>query len=223
MAEASKIDQFWEQAVAANRAIPPEVARLVVHTLRLLAGGEAVAAGQAADSAGLSQELAQTIFQQIKAAGAAEFDEQDRVTGLNGLSIRPTRVRFTVGGKNLYAWCAMDTLGLPYLLQQTAEVESECPVTKQPVKLTVSPEKVESAQPVGVVLSVVSPGAGLPSDCNPCDLAGTDGALCRNMHFFASTAAGETWLVEHEGANIVPVEEAHTFARRLYDSLEIPD
>ena len=37
--------------------------------------------------------------------------------------------RFEVAGRTLYTWCAWDSLFLPQILGQEAEVESTCPLT----------------------------------------------------------------------------------------------
>jgi alkylmercury lyase len=60
-----------------------------------------------------------------------ELDDHGRIVALAGLSLTPTAHRFTVGGRQLYTWCAWDTLVLPGLLDQPAHVESTCPVTRR--------------------------------------------------------------------------------------------
>ncbi len=50
------------------------------------------------------------------------YDDGKRIVGWGGLSVEPTRHRFAANGRQLYAWCAFDTLFLPGLLECRAEV-----------------------------------------------------------------------------------------------------
>jgi alkylmercury lyase len=54
-----------------------------------------------------------------------ETDEQGRIVG-SGLTLRPTPHRFALDGRQLYTWCALDTLIFPVVLGQGATVESPC-------------------------------------------------------------------------------------------------
>jgi alkylmercury lyase len=49
---------------------------------------------------------------------------QAEVVAFGGLSVTATRHRFEVAGRQLYTWCAWDTLFLPALLRREAHVES---------------------------------------------------------------------------------------------------
>ena len=64
-----------------------------------------------------------------------------------GLSLRDTVHRFTVAGVRLSAWCALDTLFLPAVLDQTATIASASPVTGGQVRLTVSPREWSASAP----------------------------------------------------------------------------
>jgi alkylmercury lyase len=65
----------------------------------------------------------------LSAQASAERDDQGHLVGL-ALTLRPTSHRFTVDGRNLFAWCASDTLMLPVMLGRPALVESTCPQTR---------------------------------------------------------------------------------------------
>jgi hypothetical protein len=56
-------------------------------------------------------------------------DGRGAVVAFSGLTLRPTEHRFRTGGRELFAWCAWDTLFLPALLEQPADVRSTCPLT----------------------------------------------------------------------------------------------
>ena len=92
------------------------------------------------------------------AAGGLQLDDDGNVIGA-ALSVRPTphRLRTHMAGPDLYAWCALDTLFLPGLLDVKAEVESTCPVSGSDIHLTVTPDGVDRCDPKSAVLSVVDP------------------------------------------------------------------
>lgn len=90
---------------------------------------------------------------------AVRRDELQRIVGYWGLTIVPTRHRMRVGERDLYGWCAWDTLFLPALLGVRAEVHSICRATGAPVQLGVGPDALEAPVPTDLVLSFVLPEA----------------------------------------------------------------
>ncbi|MFB3041713.1 MAG: organomercurial lyase, partial [Candidatus Poribacteria bacterium] len=85
---------------------------------------------------------------------AAEYDDDGNIVGIFGLSQKKHPHRFRLRGYSmstatfhvharLSTWCAWDSLFLSALLNQTAEVESTCPQTNDPIRLTISPEDVK--------------------------------------------------------------------------------
>jgi alkylmercury lyase len=63
-----------------------------------------------------------------------------------------------VAGKELFAWCALDTLFIPGLLGESAEVEPTCASSGDRIRLRVAPDAIESREPAGVWASVFLPG-----------------------------------------------------------------
>lgn len=82
---------------------------MLVPLLRLLAAGEPVTVEALAAAVGL--RLCK-VTRRLAAVPDTEYDEQGRIVG-QGLTLRPTRHRFTVAGQELYTWCALDTLIFP--------------------------------------------------------------------------------------------------------------
>jgi alkylmercury lyase len=118
--------------------------------------GRATPSAFAAET-GISPDEVPKLFRWL-AAGGLQLDDEGNVVGA-ALSVRATPHRFHVRGRGLYAWCALDTLFLPGLLNETAEVQSTCPVSGEEIRLTIAPDGVESYSPEGTVLSVVVPQA----------------------------------------------------------------
>ncbi len=106
----------------------------------------------------LSPAQASELFESLAAFGL-ERDAAGRIVGA-ALTTRPTLHAIFIPGRKLFAWCALDTLFIPGLLGEVAEVESRCPGSRVPIQLTVTPVGVHAVSPPGAVLSVVLPGAG---------------------------------------------------------------
>ena len=105
---------------------------------------------------GLPAARAEEIFRGFAAAGM-QCDERGNIVGA-ALSIRETPHRVRVSGKDLFAWCSLDTLFIPGLLGETAEVESTCPSSGELIRLTIAPERIEKCDPAEAWLSIFLPG-----------------------------------------------------------------
>jgi Alkylmercury lyase len=53
--------------------------------------------------------------------------EDDELVAIDGLSIRPTKHRMTLGDDQLLTWCAADAVGIPAALVQDSAVVTTCP------------------------------------------------------------------------------------------------
>lgn len=169
--------------------------------LRLLARGEPVTIPALAAVAG---RPADEVTRAVSQLPDTEYDDDGRIVGY-GITLRPTPHRFTVEGRPLYTWCALDTLIFPAVLDRPAQVESPCHTTGDPIRLTVEPDRVTDVDPGTAVVSIVSPD----------DLASVRASFCRHVHFFTDTAAAQTWLSEHPGGSVLPVADAHQLGREL--------
>lgn len=138
----------------------------------LLAAGEPVGVDQLAAEA---ERTADDIHQALAAMPDIEYDAEGHIVGY-GLTSNPTPHRYETGGRSLYAWCALDTLAFPAILGQPARVTSACRATGEPIRLIVTPDGIDSVEPAGAVVSVVTPDAP----------ASVRAAFCNQIHFFAS-------------------------------------
>ncbi len=124
--------------------------------VRAIAEESPVSPERYAAATGLASERVSELFRGLSASGV-QFDSEGNLVGA-GLTPVPTPHRFRVKGRDLYAWCALDSLFLPGLLDEAAEVRSTCPVSGAEIRLTVSPEAEADYTPRDTVLSVVVPG-----------------------------------------------------------------
>ncbi|MEX0590101.1 MAG: organomercurial lyase [Xanthobacteraceae bacterium] len=204
------VEEMWE-SVARSFPVPlAEEQRVGIVLLRELAGGKPVAVARLAEALGASLPATETLVRNWALAPLVHFGDAGEIRGFHGLAAVPMSHRFAIGGRTLWTWCAYDTLFLPELLGQTAAVESSDPETGQLIRLTVSPDRVETAEPADVAVSMVRPGAwDLTSALRIMTSA------CHHIFFFASRAAGERWRVKHADVVLLSLDEAFAFAKRF--------
>lgn len=130
----------------------------------------------------------------------------DEVIAFQGLSLDETPHRFRVDGRDLYTWCAWDTLFLPEVLGRTAEVESTCPTTGAAVSLRVDRSGPRDVAPAETVLSF-RPDSAVFVD-------GVQDSFCRFVHFFSSSAAAEPWVAAHAGTVVISLDDGFEIGRR---------
>ncbi|MBW2244878.1 MAG: hypothetical protein JRH01_23095 [Deltaproteobacteria bacterium] len=124
--------------------------------VRGIAATGAVTPEAFASGTSLNMAEASGLFSSLAAFGL-ERDDEGRIIGA-ALTTRPTPHVVAIHKKRLFAWCALDTLFIPGLLGERAEIESTCPVSKAPIRLTVDPEGVNTVSPPEAALSIVLPG-----------------------------------------------------------------
>jgi len=206
-----EIKQAWLQRHSGKSR---EEYKLADTLLQLLSEGEPVSAERYAQAVGLPVEEIQEIFEESQVKGA-EFDDNGNLIG-NALTLKPTRHHFKVDGKQLYAWCSLDTLFLPSLLDKTAQVESTDPITDESISLTISPEGVSNVMPETAVSSIVVPG--MTANCESCipNQTGPESAVCSQMFYFASKESANQWVIDHSDVAILTVQEAFELAKQVW-------
>jgi alkylmercury lyase len=186
--------------LAETLKVDGETLRAGVELYRQLAAGKPVRLDNVASVLAVSVgDLKETL--EKWAISALEYDEKGRVVGFGGLTLKPTAHRFQVSEHPLYTWCAFDTLFIPRLLNKTAQVTSTCPVSGRSIHLSVGPDGIEQCRPKGAYISLLTyPASQLKGNVKSC--------FCCHIHFFASQDTAHTWLSHHEGASVLPVNEA---------------
>lgn len=137
-------------------------------------------------------------------APSTEYDSDGNIVGY-GLTLRETPHLFEIDGRRLYAWCALDTLIFPVLIGKTARVLSRCAGTGTPISLTVGPDGVRNVEPAEAAVSLVR------LDASP----DVRRSFCCHVHFFASPSAAGGWLSQHDGGEVMTVEDAFRVGQEL--------
>ena len=177
---------------------------LALALLRALAAGDPITDRQLA--AITSRDQAQVIAA-LAGWPNVQRDEQGRVIAFSGLSLRPTAHRFALGGRELFTWCAWDTLFLPALLDQPASVRSRCPVTGADVLLDVEPERIRDRHPDSLLVSF-PPAAAVST-------ADVTGSFCCHVRFLARPHAADDWLRDRPGTTALTLDEAFELGRHV--------
>ncbi|MCI0710770.1 MAG: hypothetical protein L0154_11470 [Chloroflexi bacterium] len=206
-----EIKLAWQQR---HPRLSDEQYRLADTLLCLLSEGAPVSAERCAEEVKLPVEQIRESFTQAQVSGA-EFDDGDNLIG-NALTLKPTRHHFNVDGKQLYAWCSLDTLFLPGLIGKTATVESTDPITGETISLSISAEGVSNLTPATAVSSIVVPG--MTAQCESCvpNQTGPESAVCSQMFYFASHKSAEQWSKDHPDVAVLTVYEAFELAKAVW-------
>lgn len=174
--------------------------RAMTALVPILARSGAVAPEDAARALGCSEaELEEALG---RLSFRVERDERGRIVGAGVTSV-PTAHRFRVFGHDRYVWCALDTLLFPAVLGASAEVESSCAVSGDPIRFVASPGRVERVSPAETQVILVSPSA-----C----CADLRTAFCDEVVFVKDAEHAARYLAARSNAWALPLEQAAMLA-----------
>ena len=198
----SATSEVAQKVAAAFPKLSAPEQKIALGLYRLLAEGEPVSSDRLAQHLDLSTNLVREV---LNSWPAVYFDDEKNVIGFWGLAVQEMPHRFKVDGRQLYTWCAWDSLFIPELLGKTAEVESTCPVSGEIISLTVSPRRVKNFSPDSAVVSFLNPTTSF--DMNV--IAG----FCHYVLFFSSEESGNKWIANHRDTFLLTLDEAHEIGR----------
>ena len=192
----------------------PENSRVLVGLWRALAKGEPVTPA-AVDAliarTGANAEVAQDFL-----ANTTERNDAGDIVGAVGLSLNDHPHGFSVNGSRHSTWCAWDALFLPPLIGETAEIESKDPQSGETVRITASPDRIESVSPSGSVVTVLVPGPDVVKTDSVEDVWTT---FCHHIFFFDSRDSAEAWAVGRPDIQILTVEEGYELGKLSFGEL----
>jgi hypothetical protein len=126
-------------------------------------------------------------------------------------SAAPTRHQVrTEAGRAHWAMCAIDALGMPYLLHDAAEIRALEPGSDRTITIAIDPTaQTLRADPADAAVVVARAGTGCAAAC-----------ACPHINVFASVAAAERYVAasDLDGA-IVDIATATAAGRRTFGDL----
>lgn len=191
-----------------------DISRLIVRAWRMLADGNPIDAARVQDlieELAIAPETAHDFLQSV-----TERDGDGNIVGVLGLSLNDHAHGFIVNGVSFSTWCAVDTLFLPAMLGQPAEVKSVSPLSKKSIRLTVGPQGVQALEPASTVVSLPVVRSG------EVDTGSTEGiwrTFCHRVFFFAAREEAEQWAETTENIEIVSVHEAFEYAMQTWSKI----
>jgi hypothetical protein len=190
---------------------PPEgVAVLRAAARELAAEGRSIPSGrirELAGSVGVGEEAVDQLWD------AFTTDEQDRVTGVAGLTVEQSPHRFQVEDRLLYTWCALDALVFPPFLRRDAKVMSRCPVTEERISLQVGPYELGEADPATTVVGLVTPQEHRRVE----SAAESANSLCPMSNFYASEEEASR-RAHADVTEVFTLPSAYAFGRDLVEA-----
>ena len=186
----------------------------VIQLLDELAKGEPVSKEHASEVLGVPGKQIDKMFQEFEATNG-QFDDQGNFIGMV-LTLKPTRHSFRVNGNDMYAWCSLDTILLPGILEAEGEIESKDPVTGEIIRLTVTADRVVEVEPAGVVTSIFVPGKTPTETKDGGPVIGAESEVCTSMLFYESRESAEQALENFPNIAIFTIEEAFNLARKTW-------
>jgi hypothetical protein len=142
---------FLRGLAARLASLPADEAAVARHAFRALLEGRALPAA-ALRVPGLPLGAAAPALARLAARGMLALDaETGAVVAARGLSLRATAHALALGGRALYASCAVDAVGIPAALGAGAAVASRCPACGAAVALELAAGAVARA-PGGLVV-----------------------------------------------------------------------
>jgi alkylmercury lyase len=188
-----------------------EEKRLGLEIYRELAHGEPVPRAGLAAALEVPTRTVDELLEHPNLKCLTYTDREGQIIGFGGLAVREMPHRFKVDGRTLYTWCAWDSLFIPGILGQQADVESPAPGTTVRVRLNVAPDRVKGVQPQSAVMSFLLPSA----QTFQADVLKAMAGFCHYIFFFPDRKTAAAWTGSHPGTTVLSVSDAFELGRQM--------
>jgi len=149
------VADFVEEIARFLASFSPDEVALSRYAFRALLDGRAAAVAELPAALGLPPAAVEAALARLVERGTVAVEpDPARVVGVRGLSLVESEHRLTLGRRQLYAWCAVDAVGIPAALGGEARVESRCHHCGVPLVVTLRDGTVADAPPGMVVWAV---------------------------------------------------------------------
>jgi len=207
----SELSALTSELLSRLPTITVEERRLGLEIYRQLARGEPVSRAELAQALEAPIGTVEELLGRPNLKSLTYPDKDGRIIGFGGLAVREMPHRFKVDGRTLYTWCAWDSLFIPVILGEEAEVESPAPGSSAPVRLRVAPDGVNRLQPRTAVMSFLLPSAQAFQE----DALKAMASFCHYIFFFPNMDAAATWTKSHPDTSVISVSDAFELGRRM--------
>jgi len=114
--------------------------------------GRAPSAGEVGEAVGRSEGDVRAGWRRLHDAHALVLDEGDRIRMANPFSAVPSAYRVRAAGRDWYANCAWDALGIGAALHADSSIDTACPDCREPIRLDMRDGRPSTSDPVFHVL-----------------------------------------------------------------------
>lgn len=149
-------------------------------------------------------------MRELAAEDLIAVDGEGRLTAAYPFSPTPTPHLVSLGRVDVYAMCAIDALGMPFMLGTDAVITSTDPRTGEPVRVTIVGGVVTFQPPEAVVVYAATAATGRSVD-----------VCCSTINFFASAGSAQAWLAARPAlaATLLDQDKAVTMGRDIFEPL----
>jgi alkylmercury lyase len=177
---------------------------------RLLRTGSPVRVEQlAADLCRSVEEIVQRV-DELSRRGRIRLDEEGKVAGSAGLSVRPDRHRIEIGGRTFWTWCAYDVVGIFGALRASGEAHSTSPAGGGAIEV-----HFKGGQPLPSAAVLFRPDDGYLRCCD-----NVYEEWCPNSNFFEDEGAARTWSNDRGlSGRVLTLHEATELGARDWESV----
>lgn len=193
------------------RALTDDEGRFYRWILRRLAAGGPPGPDELADAA---SELDLEVEPALVQLRRQDLVHHDPATGAilvaYPFSGRETAHRVRFDGREVYAMCALDALGIAPMLGEPITIVSRDALTGERIDVALAPGGGGTSQPEGTVVV-----AGTMGSADSCD------ACCPVLNFFASPTNAERWLAVHQDVRgvVISLADAIVAGRTVFGDL----
>jgi len=164
----------------------------------------------AAEAVGLDPDFA---VHQLAAQDLVAVDGDGRLVAAYPFSPVPTPHVVSLDGVDVFAMCAIDALGMPFMLGVDAVVTSADPHTGEPVQVSIAEGTATYQPPQAVVVYAATGATGRSVD-----------TCCTTINFFTSAGNARAWIAAHPTltATVLDQDQAVTLGRDIFEPLLVP-
>lgn len=137
-------------------------------------------------------------------------DEHGLLVAAYPFSPTPTVHVVESGGVRVWAMCAIDALGMPYMLDTDATITSTDPHTREPITVSVTDGEATFAPAATVVVYAATGATGRSVD-----------TCCTTINFFATPANADAWIAASPqlAATVLDQRAAVALGRNIFGPL----